>query len=195
MVFDFCLDGTFSKYDINADFGTEIYNSHVTSNYEIVGDRISFGALDTVFHKKTGTIIKLDDINNFNVKFDDGEVINFTTESPTFKNNPIFMSGTYWTNLNDDGSVEKAIEFAKDGVSGNYIIFPENILTTDATKIPFTFEQYEYDLAFHLDSENTPIMAKLSVDNWRVMLTLEWSDGHTEYFWTSDDDVMSHITP
>lgn len=105
-------------------------------------------------------------------------------------NMSISLKGTCWTNLNDGGPIEKTIEFAEDGVSGEYIIFPENVITTDSTKIPFTYEQNGYDITFSIGPDDT-VKGKFSTADWRVMLTIEWQDGHTECFWTSKDNVMT----
>lgn len=105
-------------------------------------------------------------------------------------NTPISLSGTNWFKHEYNGPTEKEIEFNKDGSGGYYIIYPDDVITTESTKIPFTYEQNGYDITFCMGPDDT-VTAKLSVDGWRAMMTLEWQDGHTESFYDYDIPVTS----
>lgn len=100
-----------------------------------------------------------------------------------FLNNKLLISGTNWYLHEDNGPTEKAIEFSKDGISGYYIIFPENIITMESTKIPFIYETKGDEITLHIaDSANNIIKAKLSTFEWGYTLPFEWADEHTENF-------------
>lgn len=100
------------------------------------------------------------------------------------------LNETYWTYLDDGGSVTKSIRFADDGVSGEYIISPES--ATDITNLPFSYEKNENDISFFIES-NGKVTATLSDGDWRIILTAEWQDGHTECFWNSDPDLLNYV--
>lgn len=110
--------------------------------------------------------------------------------SASTNNTPISLSGTNWFKHEYNGPTEKEIEFNKEGTGGYYIIYPDDVITTESTKIPFTYEQNGYDITFRMGPDDT-ITAKISVDGWRAMMTLEWQDGHTESFYDYDIPITS----
>lgn len=113
-------------------------------------------------------------------------------DSVTTNNKPISLSGTHWFMYEDTGPIVKEIDFNNDSDSGNYIISPYDVTTTESTKIPFTYVQngYDIDIDFSIDAFGSA-MAKLSIDNWHATLAIEWLDGHTEYFHNQDITTTS----
>lgn len=105
--------------------------------------------------------------------------------SDTTDNKPISLNGTNWFKHEDNGPTEKEIEFNNDGANGYYIIYPENVITMESTKIPFTYEQNGYDVTFCMGPDDT-VTAKLSIADWYVTLIIEWQDGHKECFYNYD---------
>lgn len=101
-----------------------------------------------------------------------------------FLNNKLLISGTSW-HTEDGDTVEKALEFAKDGFSGYYIICPENNVTMNAKKIPFIYETKGDEITLHIaDSSNSIVKTKLIETESEYILPFEWQDGYTENFRT-----------
>jgi hypothetical protein rflaF_05404 len=182
--------------------GTERYNHKPWYKFAASAAAfvIAIGGITGVF--MLGRNIREDDISKIErspaTSFSDKDADETSKNSaPSTNNTPISLNGTNWFKHEDNGPTEKEIEFNNDGTSGFYIIYPENVLTTESTKIPFTYVQNGYDITFCMSPDDT-VTAKLSVDDRRVIMTIEWQDGHTESFYdydipitSSDDDNVS----
>ena len=192
MGFDFGSDGSLTKYTFD-EYGVAMDNTIVTTTYEIVENQFSYVSPDG--YKRTGTIVSKDDIGNFIVNFDDGEVYNFNIQRPDFK---VFfsLSGTDWYWVDENNYSENLeIEFSEDGINGNYIIFSEDVTTMESTKIPFTYEKNGYEIIFHVKDPTCNILhVELIVpdglDNVLVLenipLAVEYTDGSIKYFYNGN---------
>lgn len=189
MGFNFSPDGSLTKY-IFDEYGNAISDTAVTISYEIIENQFSYTSTDGF--KRTGTILNPNDTGNFTVKFDDGEVYNFSMQRPDFRV-LIFLEGTNWF-WNDDSNNILEIEFA-DSVSGNYIIYPSDVTITESTKIPFTYEKDGYEITFHIEDPACNVLrAQLIVPEpfgqylfgvaelEKVTLAVEYTDGSIKYF-------------
>lgn len=189
MGFNFSPDGSLTKYVFD-EYGNAVSDTAVTVPYEIIENQFSYTSSDGF--KRTGTIVNPNDTGNFIVKFDDGELYNFSMQRPNFKV-MIFLEGTNWF-WNEDGYNTLEIEFA-DSVSGNYIIYPSDATTAESTKIPFTYEKNGYEITFRMEDPSVNVLkAELIVPEpfeqyvfgvaelEKVTLSLEYADGSIKYF-------------
>ncbi|MDE7099219.1 MAG: dockerin type I repeat-containing protein [Ruminococcus sp.] len=196
MGFEFWSDGRFTKYDFD-DFGDVIYGTMITTDYEIAGNKFSFGDVN----KKSATIVNQNDTGNFSVQFDDGSVFNFSTEKPKFRKTshvstkPDTLNGTIWSwygdwdmDYNFSEYIEKRkIEFKEDGVSGTVYIalYPHDAAKRKITEIPFTYEQNGDEVTFYMeDSAYTILNARISVfdADKKLSLDIEYQNGDRNFF-------------
>lgn len=191
MGFNFSPDGSLTKYVFD-EYGNAVSDTVITIAYEIVENQFSY--ISTDGFKRTGTIVNPNDTGDFTVRFDDGEVYNFNMQRPNFKAS-FFLGGTNWFWWNENNYSETfEIEFSQDGVSGNYIIYPENVVTMESTKIPFTYEKNGYEIIFHMEDPSVNvrkvelIFSESDIGAFDVimlenaMLAVEYTDGNRKYF-------------
>ncbi len=194
MGFDFGLDGTLTKYVFD-EYGVGVSDTVVTTTYEIVENQFSYVSPDG--YRRTGTIVNPNDTGNFTVKFDDGEVYNFNMQRPNFKAF-FFLGGTNWFGYaHYDYTEILEIKFAEQGGSGNYIIYPPDVITMEITESPFTYEKNGYEIIFHMEDPTYNILrAELIVsesditafDNLmleKIPLAVVYKDG-IKYFHNGD---------
>lgn len=167
MGMEFMTDGTLMWYTFS-DYGTIMDGTMVKCNYEIIGNQFSFSDVNNESDKKVGTIVNPNDGGDFTVQFEDG-IWNFSIEPPVFR-----LTGV-WYGTSDYGL--RRLELYDD-TSGN-----------------FTYLQSGSGLGFEYRIENDRIYFQNgSVDyiaegdiisyNEGVDMTVLWSDGITEYFYS-----------
>lgn len=101
------------------------------------------------------------------------------------------LNGTRWDENEPGGAPVHFIEFENNGYSGHYGTPPENYQTADATLIYLTYTKNGNDITIFMgaDIAKGKLSRTYRSPLQEVMLTLEWADGRTEYFYSHNFQI------